>query len=145
MDAKEFLQQLDKTQQTFRWEYLYDNRIRGFLKTDPTRMPFDPIAAVAWAKTGQPAMDKGSMEIGASVLGLSEFDCVAILDAADGLLWKQIEGRTVVDGYCEWLRDGIALIVGLEPFEDGRRKKAPRPVEVGVPVRADSEKETQSY
>ena len=144
MEAKLFLRELEKTQQKFRWEYLHDNRIRGFLRTDPTRMAFDPIEAVAMLKAGQAPVDSDSIELGARVLGLSEFDCVAILDAADGLLWKQIDGQTVVDGYCEWLRDGIALVVGLEPFVDERRSKKPREV-VSVNVSADITKETQRF
>lgn len=115
MQVREFLAELEKTQSTFVWQYLHDNRIRGFLKTDGTRTAFDPIAAVALVKSGQTArFENGDI---AREVGLSPFDVAAINDAADDMLWKQVDGQTVLDGYCEWLRDGIALATGLEPYE----------------------------
>ena len=115
MVVKEFLAELEKTQNTFVWQYLHDNRIRGFLKTDGTRTAFDPIAAVALVKDGQTARSDDA-DIALEV-GLSSFDVAAIKDATDDMLWKQVDGLTVLDGYCEWLRDGIALATGLEPYE----------------------------
>jgi len=36
------------------------------------------------------------------------------------MLWKKVDDEMVLDGYVEWLRDGIALAVGLEPSENIR-------------------------
>jgi len=116
MVAREFLAELEKTREAFVWQYLHDNRIRGFLKNDRTRTAFDPIAAVAFVKSGQ-AVGKAETALAAEKMGLSVSDVFAIQDAADDMLWKQMDGQTVLDGYCEWLRDGIALATGLEPYE----------------------------
>lgn len=116
MIVREFLQELQRTQSEFVWQYLHDNRIRGFLRRDRTRTAFDPIAAVAMCKSGQVVRRDEVSRIG-EVMGLSGSDVSAINDAADDMLWRQVEGQTVLDGYCEWLREGIALATGLEPYE----------------------------
>jgi hypothetical protein len=116
MVVREFLSELEKTRGTFVWQYLHDNRIRGFLKRDRTRTAFDPIAAVAVVKSGRNVEPDETGRV-AEVMGLSGADVLAINDAADDMLWKQLDGQTVLDGYCEWLRDGIALATGLEPYD----------------------------
>lgn len=133
MVVREFLAELEKTQATFVWQYLHDNRIRGFLKSDGTRTAFDPIAAVALVRNGQTARpDDANSE---QEVMLSASDVAAIKDAADDMLWKQIDGQTVLDGYCEWLRDGIALATGLEPYEPVSER---RQATAGLEVVADS-------
>lgn len=117
MLVREFLAELEKTQGAFIWQYQHDNRIRGFLKRDRTRTAFDPIAAVAMVKSGQAIEESEDSGRIAEIMGLSGVDVSAIHDAADDMLWKQVDGQTVLDGYCEWLRDGIALATGLEPYE----------------------------
>ena len=132
MVVKEFLAELEHTQGTFVWQYLHDNRIRGFLKTDGSRTAFDPIAAVALVKSGQTARQDAD---NVQEVDLSAFDVSAIHDAADDMLWKQVDGQTVLDGYCEWLRDGIALATGLEPYEPVSER---RQTTVGLEVVAES-------
>jgi len=116
MLVREFLTELERTQDAFVWQYLHDNRIRGFLRMDRTRTAFDPITAVATLRTGVTVREVDRDRV-AGVMGLAGSDVAAINDAADDMLWKQVEGQTVLDGYCEWLRDGIALATGLEPYD----------------------------
>jgi hypothetical protein len=131
MSVRDFLAELHKTRDVFVWQYLHDNRIRGFLRMDRTRTAFDPIAAVALVKSGE-SVGKPDTGRAAEAMGLSGGDVSAINDAADDMLWKQVDGETVLDGYCEWLRDGIALATGLEPYEAGREP------EIGVELVAGS-------
>jgi hypothetical protein len=130
MKVRDFLAELERTRDAFVWQYLHDNRIRGFLKMDGTRTAFDPIAAVVMVRSGEVVADE-AMTKRSAAMGLSEADSRAIRDAADDMLWKQVEGETVLDGYCEWLRDGIALATGLEPYEPARQN-------VGLEVLAGS-------
>lgn len=130
MKVREFLAELERTRDAFVWQYLHDNRIRGFLKMDGARTAFDPIAAVVMVKSGRTVSGE-EMTARADAMGLSDSDAHAIRDAADDMLWKQFEGETVLDGYCEWLRDGIALATGLEPYEPARQN-------VGLEVLAGS-------
>jgi hypothetical protein len=130
MKVRDFLAELERTRDAFVWQYLHDNRIRGFLKMDGTRTAFDPIAAVVMVRSGEVVADE-AMTKRSAAMGLSESDSRAIRDAADDMLWKQVEGETVLDGYCEWLRDGIALATGLEPYEPARQN-------VGLEVLAGS-------
>ena len=53
MVAREFLRELKETHEVFTWQYQDRNhKIRGFLKTGETRASFDPIAALAFVKSG---------------------------------------------------------------------------------------------
>ena len=126
MEAREFLVGLENTQDVFHWEYLHDNRIRGYLKTDSTRTPFHPISAVAQVESGE-ILGHGEEAHAAELLGLSALDFSAIQEAADDMLWKKVDDEMVLDGYVEWLRDGIALAVGLEPSENIRVSVLSRP------------------
>jgi hypothetical protein len=136
MVVREFLVELEKTQAAFVWQYLHDNRIRGFLRMDRTRTAFDPIAAVAMVKSGQAVAMADTSRV-ADAMGLSGNDVAAIADAADDMLWKQVDGQTVLDGYCEWLRDGIALATGLEPYEPAPESTS-RQVSTGPELVAES-------
>jgi hypothetical protein len=132
MEAREFLVELQKTQDQFHWEYLPDHCIRGYLKTDKTRHPFHPMTALVFVESGE-LLRSGGEEKAGELLGLSALDSSAIREAADDLLWKKIDDEMVLDGYVEWFRDGIALAVGLEPSENLRMSVLDRPD--GAPAR----------
>jgi hypothetical protein len=124
MKAIEFLAELQQIQDAFTWEYRDEHEIRGFLKTVKGGMAFDPLAAVAFVKSGREFIAR-SREASSGLLGLSGSDAAAIGDAADNALWKYVDGRLVLDGYSAWLRDELALATGLEmpdvqEFPDGR-------------------------
>ena len=118
MVAKEFLSELNETHEVFNWQYGdRSQQIRGFLKTGETRVPFDPIAALAFVKSGR-AFAQGDWLRAGTMLGLSERDCDAIIDAANNRLWKYVDDKLTLDGYDEWLRTELVGAVGLEPEFD---------------------------
>ncbi len=115
MVAKDFLTDLRDTCDLFSWEVQPRNRhLRGALKTGETRVPFDPITALAFVKSGR-AFAQGDWLRAGRMLGLSENDSDSIIDAANNKLWKHVENETALDGYAEWLRAEIISAVGLEP------------------------------
>ncbi len=115
MVARDFLTDLKDTCDLFSWEVQPRNRhLRGSLKTGETRVPFDPITALAFVKSGR-AFAQGDWLRAGRMLGLSENDSDAIIDAANNKLWKYVENDTALDGYAEWLRAEIINAVGLEP------------------------------
>jgi len=119
MTIKEFLVDLEKTADAFRWECLEGGAVRAMLKAGTTRTSFDPLTATLFFKNQQDPVDSDRVRAGEQ-LGLSNIDCRAIRDAADGSLWTWVEGSMVLDGYAEWLREGMSLAINLE-LTDGRQ------------------------
>jgi hypothetical protein len=118
MVAKEFLSELKEAREVFSWQFQERNQqIRGFLKTGETRAAFDPIAALAFTKSGR-AFAQGDWLRAGTMLGLSEDDCAAIIDSANNRLWKYVDDQLVLDGYDEWLHAELISAVGLEPEFD---------------------------
>ncbi len=111
MIATEFLNEFRKTQNAFVWKYIQDNRIRGFLKSGDIGEAFDPISATLIICD---RADGQNTEPG-QLLGLSAADIEAVNDAADGRIWKSVDGELVLDGYIAWLRDEIVAAADLEP------------------------------
>lgn len=113
MIAIEFLSEFRKTQDVFNWKYVENGQIRGFLKSGEIAEAFDPIAATLFInrQTNHQVSDPGE------ALGLSVTDSEAINDAANGSIWKSLDGKLALDGFAAWLRDEIALAVDLEPCE----------------------------
>ena len=113
MIAIEFLSEFRKTQDVFNWKYVENGQIRGFLKSGEIAEAFDPIAATLFInnQTKHPVSDPGEAR------GLSATDSEAINDAANGSIWKSLDGELALDGFAAWLRDEIALAVDLEPRE----------------------------
>ncbi len=115
MVARDFLTGLKDTCDLFSWEVRPRNRhIRGSLKTGETRVPFDPITALAFVKSGR-AFAHGDWLRAGRMLGLSGNDSDAIIDAANNKLWKYIGNDLALDGYAEWLRAELISAIGLEP------------------------------
>ena len=115
MMARDFLIDLTDTCDLFSWEVQPRNsRIRGSLKTGETRVPFDPITALAFLKSGR-AFAQGDWLRAGRMLGLSGADSDSIIDAANNKLWKYVDDDLALDGYAEWLRAQIISAVGLEP------------------------------
>ena len=130
MVASEFLAEFRNTQDLFTWKYVEEDQIRGFLKTQETDAAFDPIAALLFARDGRIPSELQRNNAG-KLLGLSAADLEAIQNAAADTLWKYVDDQLVLDGYSEWFRGEIALVVGLELDE------APQSVPNQAAVSAD--------
>ena len=115
MVSRDFLADLRSTCDLFSWEVQPQNsRIRGALKTGETRVAFDPVTALAFLKSGR-AFAQGDWLRAGRMLGLSENDSDAIIDATGNKLWKYVDDDLALDGYAQWLRAEIISAVGLEP------------------------------
>ena len=113
MIAIEFLNEFRKTQDVFDWKYIENGQIQGFLKSGAIAEAFDPISATVFINnpTNHHVAEPGK------ALGLSPTDVEAINDAANGSIWKSVDGELALDGYAAWLRDEIAVAADLEPCE----------------------------
>jgi hypothetical protein len=110
MVAKEFLKAFAETTDDFTWEYVERDRIRGFLKSGDIGRAFDPIEAMLFSGRQRERHAVDTIES----LGLSTVDREAIVDAANGNIWKTEEGQPVLDGYAAWFREGLCLAAGME-------------------------------
>ncbi len=139
MKAVEFLSEFRKTQDVFDWQYVGNSQIRGFLKSGGTGEAFGPISATLFVNNHSDCHGSDSGE----ALGLSLTDIEAINDAANGNVWKAVDGEMALDGYAAWLREEMAAIVDLEPA--AVPQPSPTPVTVNPEIRTEPviEAETQ--
>ena len=111
MVSRDFLADLRGTCDLFSWEVQQNRRILGSLKTGETLVAFDPITALAFLKSGC-AFAQGDWLRAGRMLGLSENDSDAIIDATGNKLWKYVDDDLALDGYAEWLRPRLSALSG---------------------------------
>lgn len=120
MKATDFLIEFSNVQGAFRWEYLGNGAIRGLPASGRSRQAFDPLTAVIAARGDAHGDAAGIDRVrAAEALGLSAVEAEAIRDASDGTLWKWLDGQMVLDARAEWIREAIAVSVGLEADDIG--------------------------
>ncbi len=114
MVAREFLNELRQVRDAFRWEFRGDiDQIRGFLRTGETGTSFNPITALAFIRSGR-AFAHGDWLRASRIIGLTETDADAIVDAANNCLWTYIDDELVLNAYNEWFRTELIEAIGLE-------------------------------
>ena len=114
MVAREFLNELRQVRDAFRWEFRGDiDQIRGFLRTGETGTSFNPITALAFIRSGR-AFAHGDWLRASRIVGLTETDADAIVDAANNCLWTYIDDELVLNAYNEWFRTELIEAIGLE-------------------------------
>lgn len=119
MVTGEFLRELQQVRDVFRWELRGDlDEIRGFLRTGETGTSFNPIAALAFVRSGR-AFGAGDWLSAARILGLTESDAEAIIDGSNNCLWKYVDGELALSAYSQWIRAELIDAIGLEPDFDG--------------------------
>ena len=114
MVARESLNELRQVRDAFRWEFRGDiDQIRGFLRTGETGTSFNPITALAFIRSGR-AFAHGDWLRASRIVGLTETDADAIVDAANNCLWTYIDDELVLNAYNEWFRTELIEAIGLE-------------------------------
>ena len=82
MTPAEFLDELRAVQPEFRWFLTKDGRIRGTFSEDRGNWVFDPITAVAFARTGE-FFCEGAWSEAAHAIGMSLTDCADFVSACN--------------------------------------------------------------
>ncbi len=111
MTIAEVLSELKATTTSFEWRLVGSAKLlQGFLRSGEPPVPFDPIRALAFIKTGRIFEQASTLHAGGAI-GLLPRDCSDIVDACNNSIKDTAE--SIEDPYKAWLRRQLIFAVAL--------------------------------